>query len=165
MDLRVIDNFLPPDNFKKIESLLLGDNFPWFYNNNVITSIKEIGIYQFTHTFFDVRDPWNGISSQWYGDCIDPFAAKLNVRQWVRAKGNLLPRTVFNRNTGYHVDIHRCTTAVYYVNTCNGYTKFKSGEKVKSVANRIVIFDSSTYHAGFTCTNSDVRVTLNLNYA
>ena len=164
MDLRVIDNFLPPDNFKKIESLLLGDNFPWFYNNNVITSIKEIGIYQFTHTFYDVRDPWNGIASQWYGDCIDPFAAKLNVRQWVRAKGNLLPRTVFNRNTGYHVDIHRCNTAVYYVNTCNGYTKFKSGEKVKSVANRMLFFHSSEQHAGFTCTDKERRVVINFNY-
>ena len=164
MDLRVIDNFLPPDNFKKIESLLLGDNFPWFYNNNVITSIKEIGIYQFTHTFFDVRDPWNGIASQWYGDIIDPYAAKLNVRQWVRAKGNLLPRTVFNRNTGYHVDIHRCTTAVYYVNTCNGYTRLDDGPKIDSIENRMLLFDANIPHASTNTSDANARYNININY-
>ena len=31
--------------------------------------------------------------------------------------------------------------AIFSLNTCDGYTKFKDGTKVESVANRIVIFD------------------------
>ena len=32
-------------------------------------------------------------------------------------------------------------TALFYLNTNDGYTKFESGEIVETVANRLVIFD------------------------
>ena len=36
-----------------------------------------------------------------------------------------------------------CKTAVFYVNTCDGYTEFEEcGTRVESVAGRIVIFPS-----------------------
>ena len=50
------------------------------------------------------------------------------------------------------------------MNTCNGYTKLKKGGKVKSVANRMLIFDSDLEHAGFTCTDEQNRVVVNFNY-
>ena len=55
-------------------------------------------------------------------------------------------------------------TAVFYVNTNNGYTIFESGEKVSSVENRMVIFDSNILHTGTTCTDERVRCVLNFNY-
>ena len=57
------------------------------------------------------------------------------------------------------------TTAIFYLNTCNGYTKFrKSGKKIKTVANRMVIFDSNLEHAAFSQTDEKVRVVINFNY-
>ena len=50
------------------------------------------------------------------------------------------------------------------LNTCNGYTKFKKSGKVKSVANRMVIFDSNLEHQGVTCTDKKRRVVINFNY-
>ena len=55
-------------------------------------------------------------------------------------------------------------TAIFYVNTNNGWTEFKKGGKVKSVANRIVIFDSQLYHQGYTCTDQKRRVVMNFNW-
>ena len=34
------------------------------------------------------------------------------------------------------------------MNTCNGYTYFRDGSKVDSVANRMVTFTTKTPHAG-----------------
>ena len=56
-------------------------------------------------------------------------------------------------------------TAVFYINTNNGWTEFKKGGKVKSVANRIVIFDSKLEHSGVTCTDENKRVVMNFNYS
>ena len=50
------------------------------------------------------------------------------------------------------------------MNTCNGWTEFEKGGKVKSVENRIVIFDSNLKHQGVTCTNEQRRVLINFNY-
>ena len=56
------------------------------------------------------------------------------------------------------------TTAIYYLNTNNGFTKFENGDKVNSVANRIVIFDSNLKHTGTSCTDSYARLLINFNY-
>ena len=45
-----------------------------------------------------------------------------------------------------------------------GWTQFKKGGKVKSVANRMVIFDNNLLHAGVTCTDEKCRVVMNFNY-
>ena len=55
-------------------------------------------------------------------------------------------------------------TAIFYVNTNDGYTEFEDSTRVESVANKIVIFDSKLKHRGTTCTNQKTRVVINLNY-
>ena len=55
-------------------------------------------------------------------------------------------------------------TAIYYVNTNNGYTYFEDGQKVESVENRLVIMPSNLPHAGATCTDELRRVVINFNY-
>ena len=41
---------------------------------------------------------------------------------------------------------------------------FKKGGKVKSVANRMVIFNSSLEHTGFSCTDEKIRIVINFNW-
>ena len=159
--MKIIDNFLPPLEFSLLQNVLMGEDFPWFYNPYTLyPSQGNQKIYQFTSSLF--KD----------GDLCYQFPAlktclrKLNVKEIFRIKVNLNPRTVFHRNTGYHTDgWSNITTAVYYINTNNGWTHIKGHGKVKSVANRIVIFDSNLEHAGFTCTDENTRVTVNFNYA
>ena len=57
-------------------------------------------------------------------------------------------------------------TAIFYLNTNNGYTKFQDNtiQDVNSVANRLITFDGSLQHAGCSCTDQNVRVVLNINY-
>ena len=59
----------------------------------------------------------------------------------------------------------QCKTAIFYINSNNGYTEFEeTGEKVLSVANRVCIFDNGLQHAGVTTTDTINRVVVNVNY-
>ena len=170
--MKVIDNFLPEYQFKQIESIFLGTQCPWYWNEEIV-SPDENGYdpkdYQFTHTLFDKRPPWNGEPSLHYQYLKNSsFFALLRVNEFERVKINLNLRTMFNKPSGWHIDFQSNSkvqyTAVYYLNTCNGYTKFKKGGKVKSVANRLCIFDSQLYHQGYTCTDQKRRVVMNFNW-
>ena len=56
-------------------------------------------------------------------------------------------------------------TAIFYVNSNNGYTIFKeSKKKVRSVENRLVIFPSELEHCGGSCTDNKQRVVINFNF-
>ena len=55
-------------------------------------------------------------------------------------------------------------TALLYLNTCNGFTEFEDGERVESVANRLVKFDGSKLHNSSTCTDQKVRAVISINY-
>ena len=50
------------------------------------------------------------------------------------------------------------------MNTNNGWTHIKGYGKVKCRENRIALFDSRTQHSGFSCTDQDVKVVININY-
>ena len=167
--MKIIDNFLPDYQFKQLESIFLGDMFPWYWNETIVYPYED-GYnekdYQFTHILFDKRS--NGQESNHYPLVRDTVFRYLGINECYRIKMNLNPRTLFNKSGGWHVDFEAVpeikNTAVYYLNTCNGYTKFKKGGKVKSVANRMVIFDSQIYHQGYTCTDQKRRVVMNFNW-
>ena len=161
----VIDNFLPEYQFKQLQSVILSREFSWNFHDGILD--PNDGQCQFTHAFFDIG--YGGRLSNYYS-LFDIVQQKLRVSRLDRIKSNLNPKTVFHRKGGYHTDLPKSNqlqhqkTAVLYINTNNGWTEFKKGGKVKSVANRIVIFDSNTEHTGVTCTNENRRVIVNFNY-
>ena len=161
---QVIDNFLPTYQFKTLESLIMtSEKFPWYLVNNTVSlenphyNVKD---FQFVHAFYS----GGKITSQFFSD-FESVLTLLGATKLNRIKANLRPRTTFHRRGGYHIDYADVTTAILYMNTCNGWTHFKKGGKVKSVANRLVKFDSNQEHQGVTCTDEKVRVVINFNYA
>jgi len=165
--MKVIDDFLPSDQFQELQSLMLGNQFPWFFNDDILHEHNpnyNSNDYQFTHVFYNADPPWNGKASSLYS-VLEPCLIKLGVRNLWRIKANLNPRTLFHRKGGYHRDvIPPITTSIFYINTNNGWTQFKKGGRVKSRANRLVSFDSELEHTGVTCTDEKVRVLINFNY-
>ena len=166
--MEVIDNFLSEYQFKQINKVILTDHFPWYWCADTLPPDDDYynpNDYQFAHRIFDLSD--GGILSDYYSLC-DILQQRLGVRKLDRIKMNLTPRTFFHRKGGMHTDLWGLTsiqkTAIFYVNTNNGWTEFKKGGKVKSVANRIVIFDSNVEHQGVTCTDEKRRVVINFNY-
>jgi hypothetical protein len=134
---------------------------PWYYNSFIVNDNQDTFAFQFTHTFLRGSDDY--ISP--YVSKIEPLIHKVNPSSIFKIKANLGGRTPTNEEGGYHTDFSfDCKTAVYYVNTNNGYTLFKDGTKIDSIENRFVVFDSSMEHTGVSQTDTKVRCLINLNY-
>ena len=164
MMIQVIDNFIDGQTFTHIKDTILSETFPWFWGEvqNGSKGLLTDPLYNFQHVHtFCVND----LKSSYY-DLLIPVFKKLRVRQTIRVKVNSTPKTDNIERHAFHIDLENnsSTTAVYYLNTCDGFTEFFDGKKVESVENRIVVFNSNIKHLGTTCTNQKRRVVLNLNY-
>lgn len=165
MNCKVIDNFLPEEEFKKIQEHMLSPWVEWAYNSFVAYPNSELSKdpydFQFTHTFYYKGQP----RSQWI-ETIDPLLQKLNPSAIVRIKANLQPRAEKIVTHQYHLDHDNFDgkIAIFYINTNDGYTIFKDGTKIDSVANRLLIFDGDILHTGTTCTDQKVRCIINFMF-
>jgi hypothetical protein len=165
MKYKIIDNFLSKELFDNIKNLLTNNvYFPWYLSHGV--SETNDGNIQFCHTFYS-----NNEKTSNHFNVLEPVLEKFKTDSLVRIKANLLSKTNKIIEHGFHEDITYnnknliANTAVYYLNTNNGYTKFKDKNIiVNSVENRMLIFKSNLKHCGTTCTDSDFRAVLNFNY-
>ncbi len=160
--MQIIDNFLPDELFQSIKCMFCRSDFPWFWGEEKISQnplmCDQIQNFQLCHVFYDQ----NKFYSTWN---IYPIIEKLKVNALVRAKANLTIGTSEIVKYGYHVDTELdCNTAIYYINTNNGYTEFVDDVKVESFENRVLIFNSKLKHTGTSCTDSKRRMVLNINY-
>lgn len=172
-EVRVIDDFLPPRNFKEIQNLLLSPAFNWFYNDHAVQQ-NDNSYIQFVHAFYgshynDFHGKYGVTQSDFFKymfpilDRIDP-----PVRILTRIKANLtLPITKNNKDYFFHKDSlnKEGMAAVYYVNTNNGATVFGDGRAVESKENRLVVFPITLDHGVKRHTSgSKVRVVINFNW-
>ncbi len=160
--MKIIDNFLEPEEYGKMKVILCGEYFPWHYNDYVNSREDEEG-FQFIHFFYEDHKMW----SNYYNDIVPPIVNKLNCKAIMRVKANLITRSHKKLIHGYHTDYdppNKNKTAIMYFNTTNGATHFEDGSKVDCVDNRVVIFNSKLKHSSSTCTDQNQRVVLNINY-
>ena len=157
--MKIIDNFLPEEEFKSIQSFMMGGQFNWHYSVGMVT--KDDGGYYMCHMFYqpDVGENSKHII-MW-----NNFMTKLEAKKCIRIKANLTFKTSEPNPTSYHSDYPDVKTAIFYINTNNGYTEFENGVRVNSVSNRVCIFDSNLNHRGVTHTEGDQqRIVVNFNY-
>jgi hypothetical protein len=141
MDLRVaiqvIDNFLDKEEFKKIQSYMISNYFPWFYCDHVSYENDKDKFY-FTHNFYKDSKPQSS-----YFSMLDNLLKKLEIKSLIRVKGNLHIRSNKIKYNNFHTD--------YLF-------------KVKPKENRVVLFDPSIEHKSSRCSDSKTRVNININY-
>ena len=159
--MKITDNFLSDDEFKSIQDWFTGESFHWYYNNSIAGNKQGLDQFQFVHPFYDVAKPsLNKFSSFLY-----PFLTKLNAKYIFRIKANLRPRTSTAVLSDFHTDMSlNQQTGIFYINTNNGYTKFKDDSTVPSVANRFLTFSGDLEHCGASPTDTNSRIVLNINY-
>ena len=161
--MKIIDNFLSQTDFEVVQQFLLGPNFTWHLNDSIAKHKHGLDQYQFCHVFFDVSKPY----LQNYSNFLTPLFNKLQARYILRVKANCRPRTSNAVLSDYHTDMDlNQQTAIFYLNTNNGYTKFQDNslQDVNSVANRLLSFNGSLKHCGASCTDQNTRIVLNINY-
>ena len=163
--IKVLDDFLTKEDFQPIQNFFQNSNLDWHYNSIIAGEGEGIDGFQFTHTFFTIKQPYLDIPHSSYCSILKPIFLKLAPMYTLRVKANLRTRTSLPIKSKFHTDLGiDSLTAIYYINSNNGYTLFKDGNAINSVENRMLIFDGDLYHSGVSCTDQKRRIVLNINY-
>ena len=127
--------------------------------------------FQFTHNIYYLNKP----NSTIYSKLIEPLFIRklekqLSLGALIRIKSNLTLKTKTTYEIlPYHNDFveeqfKNSFTAVYYLNTNNGYTKFEDGTEVESIENRFAIFPTYLKHTNATTSNTKTRIVIVFNF-
>tara|TARA_R110000822_G_scaffold307112_2_gene433835 strand:+ start:1864 stop:2361 length:498 start_codon:yes stop_codon:yes gene_type:complete len=159
---KVIDNFLPKNNFEIIKNLILGKNFPWFYIPDIsFKNIKSKGSLFYMHHVFYEKE----VNSSLYDMIKNNLLNFLDIKALIRVKANLYPNQNIKKINEMHKDyLYKHKGAIFSINSNNGGTILKDGTKIDSVENRMLFFDPSIEHDSENCTNDKVRINININY-
>ena len=162
--LKILPDFLSKEDFKPLQTYFF-TKLDWFYNDSIAGENNDPDNFQFSHLFFNIRNPYLEQPISSHSSILKPILLKLAPFYLYRVKANLRPRTSIPVKSNIHVDFNiEQVTAIYYINTCNGYTEFEDGTIVNSVENTMVIFNGNLKHCGVSCTDQKARLLLNINY-
>ena len=170
MDLKIIDNFLPDNEFKILVDAITGVSPAIDFR--IVSTVEDssLGIEDYwswymIHMIYSMDMPQSKIYSDLCKMFVPKFYEVANFRTMSRIKVNAYPYTDVVREHKEHTDTDFSHTgAVFSLNTCDGYTKIIGEAKVKSIANRIVFFDASKPHQSTTTSNAKLRYNINFNF-
>ena len=158
--MELIDNFLDEEYFKTIEDLLFGGDLPYYYNSGLNSKQKNLDDYYFTHVIYH-----SDRSNSNLFDILKPMLDKIVYEKILKMKVNFFPRSPKIIEHAKHIDLNfKHKGFILYMNNSVGYTLLENNQKVKSVRNRALFFDSSKPHSSTTATNVHGRVNINMNY-
>lgn len=168
MARQIINNFLPREEFIAVKEAILNEQFPWVLHEKSYpegNACEERFNYQFVHIFY--QSPTYTSQNL---TAINPIIKRIPHQLFIRIKANITTAAENLQIYGYHVDIPDSLakiskTAIFYINSNNGFTLFESDkQKVESIENRLVIFDSTDRHSGTNCTDQKYRAVINFNF-
>ena len=126
--MKIINNFLPKQEFKDLQTIMYSDEMEWHYRN---AQVKPEDKEYFVHCFFNRSMP-----SSRHFMLMDPIITKLNAAALIQIRANLTMQKEKQYESGWHTDYINSnygTTAILYMNTNNGYTKLKINGKIKKI--------------------------------
>jgi hypothetical protein len=155
LNYQVIDNFLSLDDFETLKSIILDKDFLWQVN---VDNDKNTLFLELLHYIN------NQPTSEFYNELV-PIMKKIDVLGLVQIKSNLYIGNnyiqSFKKEKEYDFSLG---TAIYYLNSNDGYTLLEDGTKIESRENRIVIFESTSYYYETNCSDNTCRVNITFNY-
>lgn len=163
---RIIDHLLSADDHASMLAAVESRDFPWERSAILAGDFPGLDPHdnlQDVHGFYAWRN--QRIFGSPHLSVIAPVLATFEPMRLIKAKLNRTYRRPRHIEYGLHVDTRRrgALTAIYYLNTNNGYTLFEDGTRVASIANRMVLFNAELRHTGASCTDTPTRLVLNLN--
>ena len=176
MSYKIIDNILTDEELKNIQNVMFRNAFPWYFVSDAVPCNEDRFVkqyYIFCHYFLKAGCPFDDgefgfPGTSHYIKILQPLIRKLGARALIRIQANYYPKADQVIEHGMHADFpfeeNNATTAIFYLNTCNGYTKLDGDIKIASNANRLIVFPSDMLHTSSTCTDRPFRAVINFNY-
>jgi len=169
----IVDEILPEVQANWLDDLCKSTEFPWYYMSNPTYEGAQ-GRNSFAHLAM-----WEGVPRSDVYNRIEPILrtiakeAEMDYNSLYRVRfGMYLPCHVTDpEHNQIHTDHHMPhRVALYYVNNADGPTYFFDDNdvctnKIEPKRGRLVVFDGTTRHASTCPMVTNVRITLNLNFA
>ena len=178
-NIEIVDNLLTAEEYKKFRSDALGRGHTMNWHPGQIDPPEETDLapyenIQMVHNFIISKEDY-GIERYFENmstktcPILFPLIDRMDVRSWVRVKGNIRHRTESFVKGLFHTDFPTprydgLTTSIFYANTTDGYTEFEDGTIVEGIGNRLITFPYHYKHRGTGCTDQAFRMVINFNY-
>ena len=184
----VIDDFLPQEDFKKIQSTLLGDDFPWYYTNTTSRpegsymppgSIETQGWY---HLFLSREQMIKNVTYETLQPLIKEIENQENA-EFIRIRASMKTHTIGFTDQNYnlpHVDYEfPHMSIIYYIDDetdgdtwlfNEDFTGFPEPDnstvqgRVSPKPNRLLVLNGLQYHTASNPINYNLRTIININY-
>jgi len=172
-DYDVFDDVLSKEQLSTIlDSIVWNKDFPWYIHRKIEGKfVEESPSFYGTHMFYYIGDPITlncvNVSSSCplVSPIVDFITNLTGIKSILRIKGNFYPQTLTIIEHEKHTDFdYPHKSAIFYLNTCDGFTRLNDGTKIGSVKNRLLLFDGGTFHNSSTCTDEPARFNINFNY-
>jgi hypothetical protein len=157
MKYKTHKKFLSVDLFEKVKNLIMNQDFPWRKRD------PHNNIMYFTYSFYNTMNS----SSEFYEPHIIPILKKLQAEAPIQVRAHMIVSKLF-KESNWHCDYpFNCTTAILYLNDCDGGTELKIDNKItfiKADPNKMLIFDTNILHRSITSKKEPIRYIINFNY-
>ena len=175
MDLKIVDDFLPPRIFNRLLQAVESHAVAWVWNNDTHydpATKQGDNLWMLSQFLFaNASVPGGPGSHPLYPafHVLEDYQFELRpFTQVVKLKLNLYPNQGKRVSHAEHADIYdkgkpdkRIITSVFNFHTCDGATVVGRKE-VDSKANRLILFDNAL-HYGITQSDIPRRIVLNMN--
>lgn len=182
--MRIVDDALLPEEFKKLQDTVLDKHFPWFYARKAYDDDEEANPYLrgWMHSILPdnaYKSPLATTLDALVRSTFERLEEPVDQIWRMRAIMNTLAPTPYQ--TGIHSDYGRPhKTALIYLNDADGNTvifdekwtpdhprdpaQLTIAHEIEPKANRIAFFDGLHLHTGAIPTMVNRRVVININY-
>ena len=168
--MKLIDNFFKEYDFKNLtQRIMWNGSFPVYLRNfvsyeshNFSKHSRRDPLYDWfgSHIIFNDGDAQSSLCPYLSG-LLKPL---LKWKSLVRIKINFYGHTTKMYEHPLHRDFDfKHKVALISLNTCDGFTRVGK-KKIDSIANKALLFNGLTPHNSSTCTNSNGRWNINVNY-
>ncbi len=170
--IHLYDDALLEEQFSDFKDKILSPYFPWYFYPYVSYDDEDLSVSpgQFVH---DTYKNTEQLTPYFQDPIKKTLLSNINWKQLYSVRFRLhlkLPEPFFSdfhTDLGAVMDEESCalwTTAIFYINTNNGYTEFEDGTIVNCVENRLVTFPANIKHRGVSQTDEQTKVVLNMNF-
>ena len=184
--ITIIDDFLPKDEFNKLQEIVMSREFPWFYVDcasapyGAFIAENAMETMGWVHIAFSKNNNTRSPMLPYFSTLLNTIVERFNleiirVRPSMKSHKNGFTENNYNLP---HVDyFFPHTSIVFYINETDGDTwvfdqvftempeptKFTVKQRVSPKPNRLLLIDGLQYHTASNPINSDCRVIVNIN--
>ena len=127
MQIKVFDDFLTKSYHEQILDMMSGDNFPWYYYDNIsVEGSNNLNEYGFSHMFWEKETGQRNSTQSWFlKSALLQIMDVAGCNTIIRSRGDMTTHTGKKFTHHPHIDYNFPHTAsIYYVNDSDGDTIF-----------------------------------------